>query len=136
MNLPQGNFVNVSGVDATDGAKVVYVWRRDKGPEVYTLLGSGHVVGAIGSARPPGISTGQFSVTFLLPLGCSVDDVFVTDDKNGKDHLPDVTVTPCWNVSGVQPANIVSPTDALALHADDTQSPSQSGPVLMSSQRS
>jgi hypothetical protein len=135
MNLPRGNFVNVSGVDVTDGATVVFVWCRDKGPEVCTLLGSGHVVGAIGFARPPGISIGQFSVTFLLPLGCSIEDVFVTDDKNGKDHLPGVTVTPCVNVSGVQPANIVPPTNAPVLHADYTQSPSQSGRVLTSSQR-
>jgi len=131
MNLPQGNFVNVSGVDATEGAKVVFVWRREKGTEVYTLLGSGHVVDAACPGRPPGISVGQFSVTFLLPPGCSVDDVFVTDDRNNKDHLPGVIVTPCGSTADTPP----SPFDAVALHADAPQKNVHSGSVLISSQR-
>src|SRR5580704_2491716 len=98
MNLTQGTFINVSGTDPNDGAKIVFVWCRDKGLEDYALLGSGHVVGAIG--RPPGILVGQFSVTFLLPPGCSADDVFVTDDTNGKEHLRGVTVTPCMGLPG------------------------------------
>jgi hypothetical protein len=81
------------------------VWRpklrrigRDKGLEDYALLGSGHVVGAVG--RPPGIMVGQYSVTFLLPPGCSAEDVFVTDDKTGKEHLRGVSITPCLGVPG------------------------------------
>jgi len=135
MNLPQGNFVNVSGVDATDGAEVVFVWRREKGTEVYDLLGSGHVVGADAAVRPPGILTGQFSVTFLLPPGCSVDDVFVTDDKNSKDPLPGVTVTPCGSILGGQPEILLPPSGGFALRADTTQN-QHSGQVSMSSQRS
>jgi hypothetical protein len=107
MNLPQGIFVNVSGVDINDGAKIVFVWCRDKGPEDYALLGSGHVVGAIG--RPPGIQAGQFSVTFLLPSGCSTDDVFVTDDKIGKEHLRGVTITPCLGVPGFRSEATATP---------------------------
>lgn len=87
------NFVNVSGIDSNDGATIVFVWCRDKGPGDFALLGSGHVVGHHPS--PPGIRAGQFSVTFLLPPGCSVEDVFVTDDKSGNQHLTGVTVTPC-----------------------------------------
>lgn len=97
-----GAFFNVSGIDPNDGAKIVSVWCRDsraKGPDNYVLLGSGHVVDAGGCAPPPGISVGQFSVTFALPYGCSADDIVVTDDKNSKEPLPDVTVTPCL-VSG------------------------------------
>ena len=97
MNRAQGVFVNASGIDTNDGAKIIFVWCRNKGPEDYALLRSGHVVGAIG--RPPGIAAGQFSVTFLLPPGCALDDVFVTDDKNGDQRLPGVTVTPCLGAS-------------------------------------
>jgi hypothetical protein len=100
MHLPAGAFCNVSGVDPNDGAKIVFVWHRDKGPEDYVLLGSGHVVGAIG--RPPGIQTGQFSVTFPLPPACSADDIVVTDNMSGKEALPGVTVTPCSPVSGLK----------------------------------
>jgi hypothetical protein len=107
MNAPQGTFVNVSGIDPNDGAKIVFVWCRDKGPEDYALLGSGHVVGAIG--RPLGIQAGQFSITLLLPSGCSTDDVFVTDDKIGKEHLRGVTVTPCSGVSGFRSEATATP---------------------------
>jgi len=100
MNLPRGTFADASGIDPNDGAKIVFIWCRDRGPEDYCLLGSGHVVGAVGSARPPGVPAGQFSVTFLLPPGCSVEDVFVTDDKNGEDHLRGVTIKPCLGVPG------------------------------------
>jgi hypothetical protein len=106
MNLPQGNFFNVSGIDPNDGAEIVFAWCRDKGLENCALLGSGNVVGPIG-ARPPGVVTGQFSVTFLLPPGCRADDVFVTDDKNGKEHLSGVTLTPCSGVSGLR-SNIIA----------------------------
>jgi len=107
MNHTQGTFVNASGIDPNDGAKVVFVWCRDKGPEDYALLGSGHVVGAIG--RPPGIEVGQFSVTFLLPSGCSTDDIFVTDDKIGKEHLRGVTITPCLGVPGFRSEGTATP---------------------------
>jgi len=116
MNLTQGTFFNVSGTDSNDGAKIVFVWCRDKGLEDYALLGSGHVVGAVG--RPPGIMVGQYSVTFLLPPGCSADDVFVTDDTKGKEHLRGVTVTPCLGVPGFRseatatPAGRVGATNA------------------------
>jgi hypothetical protein len=107
MNAPQGTFVNVSGIDPNGGAKIVFVWCRDKGPEDYALLGSGHVVGAIG--RPPGIQAGQFSVTFLLPSGCSTDDVCVTDDKIGNEHLRGVTITPCLGVPGFPSEGTATP---------------------------
>jgi hypothetical protein len=119
MNLPQETFFNVSGIDLNDGAKIVFVWSRDKGPEDYVLLGSGHVVGAIG--RPPGILIGQFSVTFLLPPGCSADDVFVTDDKNGEEHLRGVTVTPCLGVPGFRSEGTAIP----AVRAGATNAPHQ-----------
>jgi hypothetical protein len=97
MHPPNGRFVNVSGIDPDEDANIVFVWCRNKGPEDYMLLGSGHVVRAAASARPPGILPGQFSVTFLLPQGCSESDVFVTDDRNGKTRLSGVKVTPCIN---------------------------------------
>lgn len=90
-----GVFFNVAGVDPNEGASVVFVWCRGKAAEDYALLGSSHVVGAVGSTLPPGIVSGQFSVTFLLPPGCSAEDIFVTDDKNGSEHLPGVSITPC-----------------------------------------
>ncbi|MES1179596.1 MAG: hypothetical protein ABUL43_00200, partial [Hyphomicrobium sp.] len=62
--MPQGTFYNASGIDHNDGAKIVFVWGRD-GSGKHVLLGSGQIVGALG--RPPGISVGQFSVTFPLP---------------------------------------------------------------------
>ncbi len=93
MNLPQQVFVNVSGVDLNAGAAIVFVWCRNKGPTDYRLVGSGHIVDVPADVRPPGIQHGEYSVTFLLPSGCSVDDVFVTDDKNGNERLTGVTVT-------------------------------------------
>jgi hypothetical protein len=119
MNAPQGTFVNVSGIDPNDGAKIVFVWCRDKGPEDYVLLGSGHVVGAIG--RPPGIQEGQFSVTFLLPSGCSTDDIFVTDDKIGKEHLRGVAITPCLGVPGFPSDGTATPVG----HAGTTKASHQ-----------
>jgi len=92
MILPQQNFVNVSGIDPNNGARIVFVWCRNKGPADYMLLGSGHVVDVPSHARPPGIQAGQYSVTFLLPPECSVDEVFVTDDKSGSDRLTGVTL--------------------------------------------
>lgn len=103
-----GVFFNVSGVDPNEGAKIVFVWCQGKAPDDYALFGSGHIVGAIGSARPPGIPSGQFSVTFLLPPGRSADDIFVTDDKTGSEHLPGVSITPCLGVPRVQSGGAVT----------------------------
>lgn len=100
-----GVFFNVAGVDPNEGASVVFVWCRGKAAEDYALLGSSHVVGAVGSTLPPGIVSGQFSVTFLLPPGCSAEDIFVTDDKNGSEHLPGVSITPCLGAWPNQPGN-------------------------------
>jgi hypothetical protein len=122
MNAPQGTFVNVSGIDPNGGAKIVFVWCCDKGPEDYALLGSGHVVGAIG--RPPGIQAGQFSVTFLLPLGCSADDVFVTDDKIGNEHLRGVTITPCLGVPGFPSEETATPPGRAGANASHQQATS------------
>jgi hypothetical protein len=95
MREPRGVFFNVSGVDANEGAKIVFVWCRDKGRDVPLLLGSGHVVGAVDCWRPPGVASGQFRVTFPLPPGCSADSVVVTDDTNSEDYLENIFVCPC-----------------------------------------
>jgi hypothetical protein len=87
-------FFRASGIDANDGAKVVFVWCRSEAQGSPLLVGSGHIVSA-GVSLPPGIRLGQFSVTFLLPPGYSADNVVVTDDTDGKIFLPDVTVTDC-----------------------------------------
>ncbi len=116
MNLPQQVFVNVSGIDPNDGANIVFAWCRNKGPEDYVLLGSGHIVNIPANARRPGIRAGQYSVTFLLPPGISVDDVFVTDDKSGSERLTGVTVTECLGHSG-------APFDDGTSVADDPAGP-------------
>lgn len=107
MNLPRENFFNVSGIDPNHGAEIVFAWCRDPELDHCALLGSGNVVGS-NSVRPPGVVAGQFSVTFLLPPGCREDEVFVTDDKNGKEHLPGVTLTACSGVSGLRSNAITS----------------------------
>lgn len=89
-----GAFLNVSGIDPNDGAKSVFVWCRAEGQNSYALVGSGLVLGG-GDVLPPGIQAGQFSVTFMLPPGCSSDSVVVTDDKHGNDFLAGVTITHC-----------------------------------------
>ena len=94
-------FFRVSGIDANEGAKIVYVWCRLEAQGSPLLVGSGHIVSA-GVSRPPGIQLGQFSVTFLLPPGCSADSITVTDDTNGKAFLPDVTVIDCSTSVGSQ----------------------------------
>jgi len=120
MHLPPGPFFNVSGIDSNDGAKIVFVWCRDpdKGPDDSRLVGSGHVVGA-DAPRPPGISVGQFSVTLPLPPGCSADDIVVTDDKTGKDYLPNVTVTPCLVIAGLRSGGTIIPHPAVGADATD-----------------
>lgn len=95
-------FYRASGVDPNDGAKIVYVWCRDKNQDSYTLIGSGYVVGGQ-AGLPPGIRAGQFCVVFILPPGCSADTIVVTDDKNGKEFLPNVSIIPCSTLAGFQP---------------------------------
>jgi hypothetical protein len=95
-----GAFFNVSGIDPNEGARIVFVWCRDKDADDYVLLGSGHPVSAVGCAPPPGITVGQFSITFPLPPGCSAGNIVVTGGKNGKEPLPDVTVTSCSDRGG------------------------------------
>jgi hypothetical protein len=107
MNLPQQVFVNVSGIDPNDGATIVFAWCRNKGPEDYVLLGSGHIVNIPAHARPHGIRAGQYSVTFLLPPGSSADDVFVTDDKSGSERLTGVTIAASRGNSGA-PLEVIS----------------------------
>ncbi|CAA2136709.1 hypothetical protein HYPP_00107 [Hyphomicrobium sp. ghe19] len=100
-------FFNVSGIDPHDGATLVFVWCRNEGAPAHrnVLLGSGHVVGAVGCGRPPGVAVGQFSVTFLLPQGCSPNDIIVTSNAEDSEYLRDVTVTPCSRVSSISAAN-------------------------------
>ncbi len=95
MNISGEVFYNASGIDLDDRAKRVFVWHIRQ-PDDYVLLGSGHLVGALG--RPKGILAGQFSVTFPLPPGCAQNELAVTDDANGKTHLPGVIVRRCSTV--------------------------------------
>ncbi len=90
-----GSFFNVTGVDPNEGAKIVFVWGRDGNTDASLLLGSGHVVRADGSARPPGVAIGQFSVTFLLPAACLAGDVVVTDDVAGAGRMNSIVIVPC-----------------------------------------
>jgi predicted nucleotidyltransferase len=110
MNLPQQAFVNVSGIDPNEAATMVFVWCRDKGLEDYVLLGSGHVVNVPANARPPGIQAGQYSITFPLRPGCSIEDVFVTEDKSGSERLTGVTVSDL-SQSGLRLAEVASVAD-------------------------
>jgi hypothetical protein len=132
MNL-EGAFCNVSGVDPNDGAKIVFVWRRGKSPGDHELLGSGHVVGAMG--RPPGIQIGQYSITFPLPPGCSPDDLVVTDDTSGKEQLPGVTVTPCSPMPGLSSGGTISPGDPTDRPITNKSSP-KSSHLVMAAKRS
>ena len=97
------NFVNISGIDQNEGASVVFVWRRHKGAGMHALLGTGHVVKGAPDSRPPGVLAGQFCVTLPLPTGCSVDDVFVTDDMRGQERLRGIRVSACGTRLGLLP---------------------------------
>jgi hypothetical protein len=90
-----GEYFNVSGVDRYEGATNVFVRYRNGDPEGDTLLGSGRVVGVGRCGLLPGVQVGQFSITFLLPDGCSVDNIVVSRDKSGKALLSGVTITRC-----------------------------------------
>jgi hypothetical protein len=101
-------FVNVSGIDQNEGASVVFVWCRQKDVGDHSLLGTGHVVGAAPESRPPGVLAGQFSVTLPLPPGCSVDDVFVSDDVRGLEGVRRIQVRACVPRSGPLPHEAAS----------------------------
>jgi hypothetical protein len=88
-------YFNVSGIDQNEGAEHVFVRFRNGNSDDDILLGSGRVVGLGGCSLPPGIQVGQFSVTFLLPDGCSADNIVVSRDKSGKELLSGVTLTRC-----------------------------------------
>jgi hypothetical protein len=94
------NFVNVSGVDHNEGASVVFVWCRQKDEGDHALLGAGHVVRGAPNSRPPGVLAGQFCVTLPLAAGCSVDDIFVTDDVRGMERVRGILVSACVTRSG------------------------------------
>ncbi len=113
-----GALFRVSGIDANEGAEVVFVWCRNQSSHGHTLLGSGHVVRADGRGLPNGISSGQFSVTFPLPLGCSAADIVVSDDKSGMEFLTDVSLTACSVLVALQSGLTTSP--ASPMRADAT----------------
>jgi|SRR5579859_2157891 len=102
-------YFRVSGVDSNEDASMVFVWCRDTGADDPALLGSGHIAGAGGGFLPPGVPIGQFCVTFLLPSRFSAADIVVTDDKSGKDPLPDVTVTPLLVSAGSRSGGTIAP---------------------------
>lgn len=89
------DYFNVSGVDQYEGAERVFVRYRNGNPDGDILLGSGRVVCVGVGILLPGIQVGQFSVTFLLPDGCSADNIVVSRDKSGKELLSGVTITRC-----------------------------------------
>jgi hypothetical protein len=88
-----GAYFNVSGVDQSEGAGTVFVRSRNGDPDNDIPLGSGPVVG--NGILLPGIQVGQFSITFLLPDGCSADSIVVSRDKSGAELLAGVTITRC-----------------------------------------
>ena|ERR1700722_20582294 len=88
-------YFNVSGVDPCEGAETVFVRYRNGYADGDTLLGSGRVIGVGGCSLLPGVQVGQFSVTFLLPNGCSADHIVVSRDESGKELLSGVTITRC-----------------------------------------
>jgi len=90
-----GTFFKVSGTASPRTAGMVFVWCRKESSNEYQLLGSGSTIEAGAWSPPPGISIGQFSVTFLLPNGCSIASVIVTEDLNAKRRLAEVTITAC-----------------------------------------
>ena len=88
-----GAYFNVSGVDQSEDARTIFVRYRNENPGSDILLGSGRVVGK--GLLLPGIQVGQFSITFLLPDGCSADRIVVSRDKSGTELLSDVTLIRC-----------------------------------------
>ena len=76
-------------------------------PEDDILLGSGRVVS--GAVFPPGIQVGQFSITFRLPDGGSIDNVVVSRDKSGKELLTGVILTRCLIRAEVRSGGTIVP---------------------------
>ncbi|MBB3771985.1 hypothetical protein FHS55_002594 [Angulomicrobium tetraedrale] len=101
-------FFRASGIDTNAGANNVFVWCRLNGQDSHVLVGSGHVVPA-GSVFPPGIKAGQFSVVFPLPFDSSSETIIVTDDKDGKNRLPGVSIMPCVIRAGAGRAMTAAP---------------------------
>jgi hypothetical protein len=100
-------YFNVSGVDQSEDAETVFVRSRNGDPDNDIHLGSGCVVGK--GLLLPGIQVGEFSVTFLLPDGCSADSVVVSRDKSGADLLSGVTLTRCLIGSEVRSGGTIIP---------------------------
>ena len=76
-------YFEVSGIASSVGAQLAYVWCRAGGGDGYTLVGSGHVVGA-DAILPPGIKAGQFAIAIRLPADGAVETIGVTDDSAAK----------------------------------------------------
>jgi hypothetical protein len=119
-----GAFFQVSGIVSNEDARTVFVWCRDKISNDAVLLGTGHVAGAGGCFIPPGVPIGQFRVTFLLPSRNSAADLIVTADRDGKELLPDVTVTPC-RVSAGSWSGLTIPLGGPSAPADTTNASPQ-----------
>jgi hypothetical protein len=90
-----GAYFTASGVCTNKKARMVFVWCADKSCDARLLIGSGHTVNPDVCYVPPGIRNGQFRVTFILPDGCSEEDVIVTDDNSDGAALTGITVKPC-----------------------------------------
>lgn len=73
---------------------MAYVWCRVAHQENPVLVGTGHIVGNEGT-QPPGIRAGQFAVSFQLPPACIADSIVVTDSRDSKAFLENVTVLRC-----------------------------------------
>ena len=87
-------YFDVSGIASSVGAQLAYVWCRAGGGADYTLVGSGHVVGADG-VLPPGIKAGQFAIAIRLPADGAVETIGVTDDVSGEDLVQGVSIIEC-----------------------------------------
>lgn len=89
-----GGYFNVSGLVGDDAPSDIFVWCRSKGAADYALIDTGQAVSPA-DVRPPGISVGQFSVTFLLPPDCAIESLIVTSDRDVTAPLSNLVVTPC-----------------------------------------
>ncbi|MDI9847744.1 hypothetical protein QM467_06715 [Rhodoblastus sp. 17X3] len=91
-----GSLYAVKGVDLREGAKTVFVWRRLDAEPKFSLLGSGAISRPQAAANQS--AAGAFSVTIMLPDGCSHNDVVVTDDVATDEFLPNVSLVPAVKV--------------------------------------
>jgi len=107
-----GEYFNVSGIDPYEGAETVFVRYRNDNPEGGVLLGSGRVVCVGSSGLLPGVQAGQFSITFLLPDGCSADHVVVSRDRSGEEPLSGVTLTRCLIRTGTRSGGTIIPDNS------------------------